>query len=147
MKTNPLVTLALAGALGAALTPYAASAESLAVNLGKIEYRSNCASCHGAEGKGDGPMADQLTVAPANLQMISKNNGGVFPFDRVYDLVDGRDTLRAHGPSEMPIWGEDYAVDAATMSGQRDANRHSIEAAVAGRVLSLVYYLRSIQQP
>ena len=146
-RTTNVSALAAAAALAAALPAGQALAESLAATLGKVEYNYNCASCHGESGAGDGPMAAELTTPPSDLQQISKNNGGVFPFDRVYQLIDGRETLRAHGTSDMPIWGRDYAADAMAMSGQRERGQGSIEAAIAGRVLSLVYYVQSIQKP
>ena len=34
---------------------------------GKDVYRTNCLNCHGAQGRGDGPVADQLTPRPADL--------------------------------------------------------------------------------
>ncbi len=45
-------------------------------DLGKIEYQSKCASCHGSDAKGDGPLADQLKIGPADLTQLAKKNGG-----------------------------------------------------------------------
>jgi mono/diheme cytochrome c family protein len=38
--------------------------------------KAYCASCHGADGKGDGPMAKSLKVKPADLTRIAARNGG-----------------------------------------------------------------------
>ena len=112
--------------------------------FGQLEYRLSCASCHGPEGKGDGPVADALKTQPTNLQMISKNNDGKFPADELYKIIDGRQTIRAHGTSDMPVWGSDYTE---FMQGTRrqDVQPDEIKAAVHGRILSLVYYIQSIQ--
>ena len=46
--------------------PIAAAADS--VNQGKKVYATNCLSCHGTEGKGDGPAAQALLPKkPGNL--------------------------------------------------------------------------------
>jgi mono/diheme cytochrome c family protein len=69
---------------------------------GKYEYEAHCAMCHGLSGKGDGPFAQQLksgTVVP-NLTEISKRNNGVFSFMRVYQIIDGTQSVTAHGPRE-----------------------------------------------
>ena len=69
-------------------------------------YRFYCASCHGREGKGDGPVASALNRLPADLTTIAKRNGGRFPADRVERFVSGdREPTVAHGPAEMPVWG------------------------------------------
>ena len=65
-----------------------------------------CASCHGREGKGDGPVASALTRRPADLTTIAKRNGGRFPANRVERFVTGnREPAPAHGSAEMPVWG------------------------------------------
>ena len=72
---------------------------------GKTQYLNHCASCHGTEGKGDGPVAKSLSPAPADLTRLSAANNGVFPSDRLYEVIDGRRALGAHGTREMPVWG------------------------------------------
>ena len=58
---------------------------------GELEFHRSCASCHGREGKGTGPMAKFLTMKPADLTKLSKRNGGTFPFWQVYRTIDGRE--------------------------------------------------------
>ena len=36
-------------------------------NLGKIDYESSCAACHGQTGKGDGPVSAELRTKPSDL--------------------------------------------------------------------------------
>jgi len=74
--------------------------------VGKIQYQSSCAACHGADAKGDGPVSKELKTRPADLTVLAKNNNGVFPYDRVFQMIDGRNsTVASHGTREMPIWG------------------------------------------
>jgi mono/diheme cytochrome c family protein len=65
-----------------------------------------CAACHGKDGKGDGPAAAALKVAPPDLTTLAKRNGGVFPKDRVYGTISGQVAIAAHGSKEMPVWGK-----------------------------------------
>ena len=69
-------------------------------------FRSYCASCHGADGKGQGPIAGALKRPPADLTLISRRNGGGFPRDRVRAIIAGQEqSISAHGSREMPVWG------------------------------------------
>ena len=34
---------------------------------GKVIFELHCLQCHGAQGRGDGPVAEYLTVKPANF--------------------------------------------------------------------------------
>jgi hypothetical protein len=67
-------------------------------------YRQHCATCHGTEATGDGPMAGVLLVPPTDLTALSAGNDGVFPVVRVVMRIDGRDPLVSHG-SPMPVYG------------------------------------------
>jgi len=109
--------------------------------VGKDEYRNNCLPCHGVSGKGDGPIAEYFTVKPSDLTQIAKRHDGVFPFLDVLHIIDGRNTLRAHGDADMPVWGDTFEAEAADRYGP-----YGGEIAVRGRILSLVYYLQSIQE-
>src|ERR1035441_6083333 len=46
---------------------------------GKGMYDAYCASCHGLDGKGDGPAAPALKMPTTNLTTLAVNNKGVFP--------------------------------------------------------------------
>ncbi len=115
-------------------------------NVGKQEYDSKCSACHGVSGKGDGPQALALPIKPADLTMLAKNNGGVFPVARVNEIVDGRWEVAAHGPRLMPVWGEEFLVNETDrpqdVSAETFANR---EARVNARVKALVDYLARLQ--
>ena len=77
-------------------------------DAGKIEFLSSCGACHGSDAKGKGPIADQLKVTPADLTQLAKKNGGVFPSNAVYEKIDGRQEVQAHGRRDMPVWGFRY---------------------------------------
>jgi mono/diheme cytochrome c family protein len=62
------------------------------ITSGKLDFRRYCAQCHGMDGTGDGPVAAALKKKPANLTLLSKNNGGVFPEKEVRDFIDGAKT-------------------------------------------------------
>ncbi len=72
---------------------------------GKEMFDTYCAVCHGAMGKGDGPAANAMKKAPANLTQLAAKNGGTFPADRVSQYITGAETLASHGSRDMPIWG------------------------------------------
>jgi mono/diheme cytochrome c family protein len=107
---------------------------------GKIIFEDNCMVCHGQRGKGDGIMVTfgLLNIAPPDLTLLGKRNGGHFPFWRVYGIIDGRDPLKAHGSQEMPLWGDEFRLEAG--SGVM------AQSEVRGKILSLVYYLQSLQE-
>jgi len=117
------------------------------LKLGEMEYLSNCASCHGRDAKGGGPVADVLTVKPADLSMISKKFNGEFPKELIYKIIDGRDMIKPHGHSLMPVWGRRFTVmeykDADAIAYLPDDLE--TQALVFGRIISLVGYLESIQ--
>ncbi len=110
-------------------------------DMGKLEYRNSCAACHGAEGKGGTEMDDFLRIQPPDLTQLMARNGGVFPTARVYEVIDGRLAVKAHGPRTMPVWGQRYTEDATRLFG----DPYLGEASVRVRIISLIDYLYSIQ--
>jgi mono/diheme cytochrome c family protein len=73
---------------------------------GKEMYLKYCASCHGVQGKGDGPVSGDLKMKVPDLTLLRIRNKGTFPVDRVISSIDGRRGMRAHGSRNMPVWGE-----------------------------------------
>jgi mono/diheme cytochrome c family protein len=73
---------------------------------GATIFRSYCAACHGADGRGHGPASVALKHAVPDLTLISQRNGGKFPYQRVKDIIEGKEPgPSAHGDREMPTWG------------------------------------------
>ena len=119
-----------------------AYAQDKKFDFGKREYDSNCASCHGLKGKGDGPYKPFLTKSPSDLTVLSKKNSGVYPFDHVYMVIDGRLDVGAHGSRDMPVWVAQYNAKAA--ESYMDVPYHP-EAFVRTRVLALTEYVFQLQ--
>ncbi len=107
------------------------------INTGWKVYQVKCAVCHGPEGLGNGPMEEVLIKKPADLTQISKRYGGDFPFWEIYEKIDGRNAPLEHGTREMPVWGKEFAKEAAGISD---------ETLVKGRIKALLTYLKSIQK-
>jgi mono/diheme cytochrome c family protein len=68
-------------------------------------FREYCATCHGEDGRGNGPVAPALSTKPSDLTTISRRNGGVFPSQHIRTIISGDKLVLAHGSREMPIWG------------------------------------------
>lgn len=139
MRTTPCLAALMAIALIG--LPAAASSQAKA-DLGKREYDANCAVCHGTTGRGDGPYSGLLDKNIANLTTLARRNGGVFPFARVYEFIDGTQTVKAHGTREMPIWGRDYRIEAAP---RYDDYPFDPDAYVRARILALTEYVNRLQ--
>ena len=121
------------------------SQDTEAKSLGEFEYRTSCAQCHGASGKGDGWLAEFLNTKTTDLTVLQKNNGGVFPVNYVYKTIDGTEEVRIHGPREMPTWGYRFFTrplndEDAGFSSDED-NREYAKA----RILALIEYLSTMQ--
>ena len=72
---------------------------------GRDAFLRYCASCHGSEGRGDGPLAASLTRPPADLTQLAKKSGGQFDERALLEAVDGRRQVSEHGTRDMPVWG------------------------------------------
>ena len=90
--------------LALAMTLVAAPALGQDFMEGAATFIDHCAGCHGAAANGDGPMAELLTIQPADLTRLSERNGGVFPLTRVVERIDGTTEMQVHG-GPMPIFG------------------------------------------
>ena len=150
MKTSAAIRV-LAGAfsavtlLGGAGT--ALAEEDFEKTLGRVEYQANCASCHGMAGKGDGPVAGQLKTQPPDLTGIMARNDGRFPFFEVYDVIAGETVVTPHGDPEMPVWGTRLTLDTeGSLEFGPPFPKGAVREIVEGRILRIVYYLRSIQE-
>lgn len=123
----PLWTLP--GAARAAEEPAPASGEDL--------YRRFCSSCHGIDGKGNGPVAPVLRETPKDLTRIAQRRRGAFPKAELVRKIDGRDVAIAHGTREMPVWGKDF--------GEAVTPGTAAETVRRGTAQLIVDYLATIQ--
>ena len=112
-------------------------------SLGSREFMIGCAVCHGATGKGDGEMAKLLTIEPADLTVLARNNGGEYPFLRVFEVIDGRSQASGHGSRVMPIWGDRYEAE---IEGSAKHQLLGTEILVSSRINDLVHFIGSIQE-
>jgi len=102
-------------------------------------FYSLCASCHGAQAHGDGPVAVSLVNPPPDLTRITQRHKGDFPAEEIRRAVDGRSPRLVHGPQSMPVWGQQlYFSDRP----DDPAARAHADAAIK----RLVEYIRSLQQ-
>lgn len=132
-----LIAVAAAGLVSAE-----AAAQFDAVTLedysGEELFNRFCASCHGTEARGDGPVSRSLNVAVPDLTTIAARYGE-FPSMLIRDVIDGRGVdLRAHGTRTMPVWGYEFWIEeGADVNAQR---------AVRSAINKLVEYLESVQR-
>ncbi|GGA04208.1 hypothetical protein GCM10011326_14680 [Salipiger profundus] len=124
-----------------ALAVVVTGASAQDADIGRGLYHTHCATCHGLEGRGDGPMSGVLLIKPVNLTELTAANGGTFPLERVVKRIDGRDPLVSHG-SPMPVYGDYFEgifdVPIKTPAGQ--------PVLTSRPVVNLVAYLLEIQK-
>ena len=109
---------------------------------GRTDFVTYCAACHGVEGKGDGTIAEFLTITATDLTQLSKKNAGVFPRERATNVIDGRAEVKVHGPRDMPVWGDWFEFEA----GSSIAGKGAEEKVVQARINALVDYIETIQE-
>jgi len=98
-------------------------------------FHAYCASCHGLDAKGNGPVASSLKATVPDLTGLARRNGGMFPEARVRRIISGDHVIASHGSREMPVWGPIFH------QVEEDADRGNV------RMENLVKYLESIQAP
>lgn len=131
---RPELAIALVLALNGA-----ASAQDM--SYGEAEFLSSCAACHGIEARGDGPMTEVLMQKPADLTILQQENGGLFPYNRVFSTIDGRFQVPSHGDREMPIWGRHFIEEDTKVFGPKAG-----EIVTEERVHELTNYIQSLQR-
>ena len=101
--------------------------------VGKDSFEAYCATCHGADARGSGPVASALKRTPPDLTILASRNRDVFPRDRVSAVLTGAGrTVSAHGTTEMPIWGPLFRA-------------FESDARVRVRIDNLINYLETVQ--
>jgi len=135
-KTGLAVSGAVALCLGLAACADTQSKES---GSGQVIYDSYCVTCHGSAGQGDGRIADQLPVPPANLTLLSDTNDGVFPTERVMTQIYGYPGRFHQGM--MPEFGPILDGPLVEWTGPDGQTVMTPQA-----LIDLVSYLESLQQ-
>lgn len=126
--------------LGFALLLASGPATAQDASRGQEIYMRHCATCHGVDGQGDGPMSPVLIPQPTNLTQLSRRNGGKFPTIRAVMRIDGRDPLVSHG-SPMPVYREffeGHSVAIPALDG--------MPVLTSQPVIDLIAWLESIQE-
>jgi len=96
-------------------------------------YKQDCAVCHGDNLKGGGSAPYPYRVPP-DLTTLARRYGGKFPEAYVSDILRNGVVMPAHGPAQMPIWGEDFRIAEGLDTKQ-----------VTKRIAELTDYLKSAQ--
>lgn len=104
------------------------------IEAGSETYGKYCASCHGKLGKGDGPVAEVLKIAPSDLTALARTYDGKFPRGYVSAVLIFGKRVASHGSDDMPVWGAKFRkIDP---EHDRSGQKH---------IDDLVAYLESIQ--
>lgn len=104
---------------------------------GEHAYLDFCATCHGVDGRGNGPVAEFMTVPMPDLTLLEALNNGVYPSEEIYNAIEGNEDVRAHGSRDMPVWGNVW--------GEVDGEPVRLEF-VQDRINELVEYIRTLQR-
>ncbi len=123
----------------ASATVLLAARASRDVTEGRVLYARYCASCHGLAADGHGPVASALVQSPSDLRRLAERQGTPLPADRLARFIDGREAVAAHGPREMPVWGERFSPPEPEGSGRTPP--------VDARITRILDYLATIQLP
>jgi mono/diheme cytochrome c family protein len=119
----------------AADVPAGAASDNVA--QGHALYMRYCSACHGESGKGDGIVSGFMRPQPVNLTLLAKKAGGTFDAAAVAQTIDGRQTVRAHGDADMPVWGQILTSEQGPALDR--------ETVARTKVLLITDYLASIQ--
>jgi mono/diheme cytochrome c family protein len=126
------------GALVLLLAPAALVADpakgDAAAEIGRDAYQRYCASCHGPNADGNGPLASLIRTAPSDLRRLAQRYGSPLDVDAIAKYIDGRSEVPVHGRRGMPVWGERF-----------DPAEGGTEARVHPQVRAIVAYLATIQ--
>lgn len=99
---------------------------------GADEFARHCAICHGLDGRGSGPLAQAMKIAPTDLTRIAAQNKGEFPSAKIADVIRNGGGVLGHGTSAMLPWGKYFS------------EKHNPEVG-RGRINALVGYIESLQ--
>jgi mono/diheme cytochrome c family protein len=102
---------------------------------GRTTFMRYCTGCHGKDARGDGPLAKDLRIPPADLTVLAAENGGTYPEERVTRILAKGSAARGHGTDDMPAWGPVFNQSEGTEATTVDEAFRNLNQ-----------YLRSIQR-
>ena len=120
-----------------AMVPAVTLAQDTAV--GEELFAQHCATCHGVDARGNGPMAPVLMLQPSDLTQLTNRAVGTFPISLLIAKLDGRDPLLSHG-SPMPVFGPFFEGKGVVMRGEE-----GLLIMTSQPIIDLVEYLESLQ--
>jgi mono/diheme cytochrome c family protein len=135
---TPLLLLAVAALTISATGASAALRNADDFPSGQQIFQDHCATCHGTDGMGNGPMAQELKTPPADLTKISVRAGGTFPAARVVEIMRYGGNVAGHGSQDMPVWGKVLSSEGGGGKGGAAFSRRA--------VIELKRYLETIQK-
>lgn len=145
-QTTRIVLIGAALVAGLAALPALAQeqgeSKGFMAAMGRVTFNRYCASCHGEKADGTGPVAKMLKIPPADLRMLSAENDGEFPAERVHMSIDGREEIKGHGNRDMPVWGEVFQT---TLVADPATPEESGEDRAVRKTRELVLYLETLQ--
>lgn len=106
---------------------------------GRALFMENCAICHGADARGNGPMSSALTPPPLDLTLIAASNGGTFPRAKVLSAIDGYTKSDLSGPN-MPEFGDLLRGDLVPYD-----SGDGVLSPTPRKLVALVEYLEAVQ--
>jgi mono/diheme cytochrome c family protein len=122
-------------------TSKALAQQKLGYPAGRGSYVRYCGSCHGDDGKGNGPKAASLNPKPSDLTQLAKKNGGNFPSGRVTRILDGNEPIPAHGSAQQPVWGHTFGAGESAAGGNPGP-----QTIASQRIQLIMQYLETIQE-
>lgn len=126
MKVGKLLLILAVACAGFAFASMPIQKQSAGqITRGKKLFASYCASCHGVDATGNGPVASSLKALPSDLTRIQAKSGK-FSAEDVRKKIAGSPDLMVHGKKDMPVWGLIFS---------------------SSDITNLVKYLESIQRP
>jgi mono/diheme cytochrome c family protein len=116
------------------------SPSAVTIAQGRADFNQHCAPCHSESGKGNGPEVKVIPgIKPKDLTTIEAQNGGVFPYRDIEDIIDGRKIIPAHKRYDMPFWGVNFQ-----QQGQEFTS--ASEAKARKRIDAIVDYIATLQR-
>ena len=88
---------------------------------GEQMYATLCASCHGVEGRGDGPAAQVLPQPVPDLTHMPRDHEGLINHGRIEKIIAGKDRKVRHDVVDMPKWERQFKY---VRTGWNDRERY-----------------------